>query len=763
MENRECRYVDGGVYDCEDYYDDVVSDERLKFLDYIDNNVVGGTARFDGPFGERQVVYCDYTASGRPLKFIEEYIMKNVYPHYGNTHTTTTIVSKQTTRFRNDAREIIKNSVNAGSDDVVIFCGSGATGAIHKIYQVMQLTEDRARKTVVFVGPFEHHSNILPWKESGAKVIRIKETKTGTVDVAFLEEQLKNEKKHADTMIGVFSSASNVTGILTDTEKVAELLHKHGALSFWDYATAGPYLKIDMNPVAKNGMDCSKDAVFISCHKFVGGVGTPGLLIAKRKLFTNRVPASAGGGTVSYVSREKHYYLKDIEAREEGGTPAITESIRAGMAFQVKEAVGSDVIEAREEELCRRAFDRWQNNKNLIILGNQKPRRLPIFSFMIRHEKTGKLLHHNFVCTLLNDLYGIQARGGCACAGPYAHDLLGITEQIADRFIRLLDEDRKQKENKEPLEALRPGFSRINLPYFMHDAVIDYVLDAIDQLANHGWKLLPLYRFNPTTGAWEPRHEQQITKRSPGYMSLFDINFEEGWFDAPCSFNMMGSLDLKTLLADADAEYNSIDIVKEAADISCDPEFDQADVDEGFQWFLQPRDALVYLTSENLPDMSFIQRSAKLPIRPRGHTDSVVPDGLQREISVESGYGSEELSDFEFDTVADDSVENSIYSTVPDNDICEVSKKRKLDIGDSGFFDDSILSDSIGFNDSDINVKSSTKKRRRFSEVCYRSSCKHEQCLCESCFSKDNNKLDIAAVNQIKNFNFTEYTAFDLS
>ncbi|XP_070550061.1 probable cysteine desulfurase [Ptychodera flava] len=460
MEKSRC-VTDAGVYDCDDEYCNLVTEERLKFLEYIDSNVIGVDAAFDGPFGERQVIYCDYTASGRPLKFIEDYVMKNVYPHYGNTHTTTTLVSKQTTKFRHDAREIIRNNVNAGSDDVVIFCGSGATGAIHKIYQVMQLTEERAKTAVVFVGPFEHHSNILPWKESGAKVIRIRETMVGTVDLAHLESQLVKEKENAGLMIGVFSSASNVTGILTNTEKVAGVLHKHGALSFWDYATAGPYLKIDMNPASKDGLDCSKDAVFLSCHKFVGGVGTPGLLIAKRKLFKNRVPATAGGGTVSYVSREKHYYLKDIESREEGGTPAITESIRAGMAFQLKEAVGPDVIEAREEELCRRAFNKWQHNKNLIILGNKRPRRLPIFSFLVKHEKSGKLLHHNFVCTLLNDLYGVQARGGCACAGPYAHDLLGITEQIADEFIRVLDEDRKQKENKEPLEALRPGFSRI--------------------------------------------------------------------------------------------------------------------------------------------------------------------------------------------------------------------------------------------------------------------------------------------------------------
>ncbi|XP_006812056.1 uncharacterized protein LOC100375561 [Saccoglossus kowalevskii] len=760
----EIDHADAGVYDAIDYYN-VVSEERLRFLQYIEQNVVGGEARFNGPFGERQVVYCDYTASGRPLKFIEDYIQKNVLPHYGNTHTTTTIVSKQTTKFRTDAKDLIKKSVNVGDDDAVIFCGSGATGAIHKLYQVMQLTEEKAKTTVVFVGPFEHHSNILPWKESGAKVIRVKETENGTVDTGYLEEQLKAEKKNgAEVMMGVFSAASNVTGILTDTNKVSALLHRYGALAFWDYATAGPYLNVEMNPPSMDGSDCSKDAVFISPHKFVGGVGTPGLLIAKRCLFKNRVPASAGGGTVSYVSREKHYYLKDIEAREEGGTPAITESIRAGMAFQLKDAVGTDVIEAREEELCRRAFDRWQHNRNLIILGCRKPRRLPIFSFLVRHEKSGKLLHHNFVCTLLNDLYGIQARGGCACAGPYAHDLLGISEKIADKFIRILDEDRMKKENKQPLEALRPGFARINLPYFMHDDAVDYVLEAIDQIATNGWKLLPYYRFNPNTGAWDHRYPPLVTKASPGNMSLLDITFQNGWFDAPFCQERIESLNLKKVLAEAEIEYDSVDIERASADILGDPEFDISDVEDYFQWFLQPREALHCMTTDNGPEVNI----AELPIKPLG--GNMYPE-FRREISRESGYNSEDTNDFEFESGIDVSVPDvddgesgSMFNVGSENeaDYFAPSKKRKLE--ESGYFEnDSFLSDISEFAANDIDhIKRISKRRKTTGDACFSSFCKHEQCLCEVCFTRDSNKFNFSREDN-DSLSFSNYSDFALS
>ncbi|XP_038058386.1 uncharacterized protein LOC119729742 [Patiria miniata] len=570
---------------------------KQALLSYVNNNVIGGEAKFRGPFGQRRVIYCDYTASGRPLRCIENYISEHVYTMYANTHTTTTVTSKQTTQFRHEARELIRGCVNATEDDAVIFTGSGSTGAIHKLLNAMELHGEKAKRTMVLVGPFEHHSNILPWRESGARVVRIQQTPQGLVDLTDLESKLQTYCQEYDLILGCFSAASNVTGIITDTKPVAALLHHYGALSFWDYATAAPYLDIDMNPEeSRPDWDCSKDAVFISTHKFVGGVGTPGLLVAKKRLFVNKVPHGAGGGTVAYVSRDMYHYLRDIEAREEGGTPAIVESIRAGLAFQIKHAVGVHHIEEREEQLARYAFARWQSNENLLILGNKDVSRLPIFSFLIRHPQTGKFLHHNFVSVLLNDLFGIQARGGCACAGPYAHDLLGISEDSAVKFYDLIREDRRNMCNEEPAEAVRPGFVRINLPYFATEETIDYIVSAIDMVATHGWKLLPQYRFDLKSGAWT--HRVGVRGKGPGLSSLNDICYDQGFMEIASDDSedqCLGQTRLAHYLEEVRALFEQAVEDNLVFDALQDPEVQLSEPYQDFLWFVQPREAAVCL------------------------------------------------------------------------------------------------------------------------------------------------------------------------
>ena len=121
-----------------------------------------------------------------------------------------------------------------------------------------------------------------------------------------------------------------MTGILTDTGAVARLLHTHGALSFWDYAAAGPYVPIRVSE-SRPGAGDHKDAVFLSPHKFPGGPQTPGVLVVRRDLVHNPVPTALGGRTVMFVDPIGHRYLGNPVARKEGGTPAIVESIRAGL------------------------------------------------------------------------------------------------------------------------------------------------------------------------------------------------------------------------------------------------------------------------------------------------------------------------------------------------------------------------------------------------------------------------------------------------
>ena len=500
---------------------------------YLRQQIVGVDSTFETPFGERLMVYCDYTASGRCLRFVEAYL-QSLQRVYANTHTEDDITGRSMSQLLHEAEEAIKQSVNAGPEGRIIACGTGATGAIDKLQQIIGVTlapatrknlgamlddEELARtQPVVFIGPFEHHSNEISWRQSLATTVQVRLDAAGNIDMGHLETLLQDPRYQNRKRIGSFSAASNVTGMRSDVRKIASLLHKYDAIACFDYAACAPYVAIDMNPEPEfDGDDPSIDAIFISPHKFLGGPGSSGVLVFNERIYDRELPPSmSAGGTVDYVGITDQDFISRIEEREKAGTPGVLQTLKAGLVFQVKDAVGTDLIYEREHQFTDRALRSWGENGNVEVLGNPDPgSRVGIISFNIK-DSSGKYLHHKFLTVLLNDLFGIQSRAGCSCAGPYGHRLLNIDNVTSEKYRAAV---------QQGYCGLKPGWCRVGLHWVMDDAEANYVIDAVNFIAREGHTFLKLYDFDLSTGTWV---HKQITGTLPEFSLDQALNNVDG-------------------------------------------------------------------------------------------------------------------------------------------------------------------------------------------------------------------------------------------
>jgi len=444
-----------------DFRNRIKSDSPIETLRA---GLIGEGLTYPGRNGDVPLVYADYVASGRALRQVEDFIQECVLPFYANPHTEASFCGAYINQMREEARSEIARLTKA-DDCAVIFTGSGATSGLSRLVALLGVEE--AQNPVVLLGPYEHHSNLLPWRESKATVIEIPEGADDGPDLAILEATLKAHQG-ADLLIGSFSAASNVTGILTDADAVTRLVKSYGGVSVWDYAGGAPYLEIDM----ASGSDAEKDVVVASTHKFPGGPGGSGLLILRQAVVKRQKPTQPGGGTVRFVSPWGHDYLEDVVAREEAGTPNSIGDIRAALAFIVKDEIGQARINEREREMNIMAKAGLAGLENLTILGVDHKHRLPIFSMLVR-DAAGNVANSEQITRELSELYGIQARGGCACAGPYGHRLLEVSEETsAELRCQILAGH----------DDVKPGWIRLNFSYLMSDETVRYIITSLRDL-----------------------------------------------------------------------------------------------------------------------------------------------------------------------------------------------------------------------------------------------------------------------------------------
>lgn len=498
--------------------------ELEEYFKPFREQIIGIDSLIETPYGRKKLVYADWIASGRLFKPIEKRLADEIGPMVGNTHSESSATGKAMTDAYHLAQKIVKNHVNANSDDIILFTGTGMTSAIAKLQRILGLkVPEQAinycvfthgeynscrdipneNRPVVFLTHTEHHSNHTSWFETLADVVVLEPSPDLTVNPDALRKEIARYKNRP-LLIGSFSACSNVTGYFPPYYELARIMHENNGYCFVDFAASAPYVTIDIHPADKMQQ---LDAIFFSPHKFLGGPGSSGVLIFNKELYKNYTPDTPGGGTVKWTNRWGEYsYISDIEVKEDGGTPGFLQGIKAALAIRLKEKMNTELIRKREQELLDLAFKKLEKIKGLHILAPNIRERLGVISFYLDNT------HHNLATRLLNDRFGIQVRGGCSCAGTYGHFLLNVDFRLS-------------KEITDRIEAgdlsLKPGWVRLSLHPVMTNEELEYITDAIEQVSVNGNEWGKDYKYDKHTN--EFYHVNFQKQESGEYNSWFEL------------------------------------------------------------------------------------------------------------------------------------------------------------------------------------------------------------------------------------------------
>ncbi len=462
-----------------------------KKFEKFRNNIIGHNLRYKSVYGTQRLIYADWVASGRLYRPIEETIVNSLGPYVANTHTETSETGTLMTNAYRLAHKKIKEHCNAGKNDVIITAGFGMTTVVNKLQRILGLkcflkkgikkSIPEKDRPVIFITHMEHHSNQTSWYETEADVVVIPPDENLFCDPNRLEDELK-KYKNRKVKFGSFSACSNVTGIRPPFYEMAELMHRYDGYCFVDFAASAPYVDIDMHPKNKNAY---LDAVMFSPHKFLGGPGSSGVMVFNSELYHNYSPDQPGGGTVEWTNPWGEYkYIDDIEVREDGGTPGFIQAIRTALSIELKNQMNIANMEKREKQLVKIAFDELRKIDGLHILADNEENRLGIISFYTDD------LHYNLVVRLLSDRFGIQVRGGCACAGTYGHYLLNVDYKHSRKISKRISNGDL---------SLKPGWVRLSLHPTMTTEDLYIVVDALKTIRKNRVKWSSDYSYDKYT------------------------------------------------------------------------------------------------------------------------------------------------------------------------------------------------------------------------------------------------------------------------
>jgi len=464
-----------------------------SYFRLFQKNIIGDNHIIESDYGKKPLIYADWMASGRLYAPIEQIMINSIGPMIANTHSFSSETGKFTTLAYHRARQIIKEHVNAGNEDVLVTTGTGMTAALSKLQRLMGLKgaglcrEDIApdQRPIVFISEVEHHSHHVPWMETIADVVFIPIDGNDIISFQHLEEQLYLYKDRV-IKIGAFTACSNVTGQLTAYHDIARLMHYHNGYCFVDFAASAPYVTMNMHPTDPEER---LDAIYFSPHKFLGGPGSSGILIFNKELYKASCPDNPGGGNVKWTSPDGSFaYYDALETREDGGTPGFLQVIRAALAMQLKGKMNVQYIRERETELLRLCFKSLKSIPGLFILGDINLPRIGCVSFGI------KGIHYNLIVRLLNDRFGIQVRGGWSCASTYAHRLFSIDPTKSRKILNGID----QKNLSD-----KPGWVRLSIHPTLSGEKLAYICDAIAQIQTNYKVWQKDYKYCPETNEFD--------------------------------------------------------------------------------------------------------------------------------------------------------------------------------------------------------------------------------------------------------------------